>query len=184
MVIDKSLQQFVIIVNNDLLNSKNGLRIDNVVCPIIDNPINTTYADYDDFKAYKYLYNVSDDGFYTNFSDNYKILVASSKVVDKNNFKYYDPESLYLRNRNPVLKLSNNLEDLYINRLEMIIALCKKYNMSEYDGDITLSTIDSIYLADDFVVFVTANKQVIKYVLNYDKRVKSELDLVLKSISQ
>ena len=176
--------EFVIVVNNDLLNSKNGLRIDNVVCPIIDNPINTMYADYDDFKAYKYLYNVSDDGFFTNFSDNFKILVASSKVVDKNNFKYYDPESLYLRNRNPVLKLSNNIEDLYINKLEMIITLCKKYNMSEYDGDITLSTIDSIYLADDFVVFVTSNKQIIKYVLTYDKRVNSELDLVLNSINQ
>ncbi len=176
--------EFVIIVNNDLLDSKNGLRVDNVVCPVIDNPINTMYADYDDYKAYKYLYNVSDDGFYNNYPDNYKILVASSKVVDKNNFKYYDPESLYLRNRNPVLKLSNNIEDMYINKLDMIIALCKKNNLSEYDGDIVLSTIDSIYLGDDFVVFVTANKQIIKYVLQYDKRVNAELELVLKSINQ
>jgi hypothetical protein len=43
--------EFVIIVNNDLLDSKNGLRVDNVVFPVIDNPINTMYADYDDYKA-------------------------------------------------------------------------------------------------------------------------------------
>ena len=176
--------EFVVIVNNELLNSTNGLRIDNVICPIIDNPINTMYMDYEEFKSYEYLYNVSDDGFYTNYTENNKILLANSKIVDKNNFKFYDPESIYLRNRNPVIKLSNNLEEYYIQRIEVIVAICKKHNDALYDGEITLSTIDTIYLADDFVVFLSNNKQILKYELNYDKREDNELELVLKSIEQ
>ncbi len=176
--------EFVVIVNNELLNSTNGLRVDNVICPIIDNPINTMYMDYERFKGYAYLYSVSDEGFYTNYSDNYKILLASSKVVDKNNFKYYDPESIYLRNRNPVIKLSNNVEEMYIRKIDVIMAICRDHNDALYDGEITLSTIDTIYLADDFVVFLSNNKQILKYELNYDKREDNELDLVLKSIEQ
>ena len=48
--------EFVVIVNNELLNSTNGLRIDNVICPIIDNPVSTKYMDYEEFKTYEYLY--------------------------------------------------------------------------------------------------------------------------------
>ena len=120
----------------------------------------------------------------SNYSDNYKILLASSKVVDKNNFKYYDPESIYLRNRNPVIKLSNNVEEMYIRKIDVIMAICRDHNDALYDGEITLSTIDTIYLADDFVVFLSNNKQILKYELNYDKREDNELDLVLKSIEQ
>ena len=109
-------------------------------------------------------------------------ILASSAVVDKNNFKYYDAEAKYLRNRNNVLKLSNNLEDYYINKINTIITLCNLEGTSDFVGDIKLSTVDTMYLGDDFVIFLTNNKQLIKYVLPYDKRANNEVDLIIESL--
>lgn len=177
--------EFVIIVNNEIFNSQNGLRIDGTICPVIDNPINTLYSDFDEFKNLKNLNSISDDGFYTNYGDNVATLLASSLIVDKNNFKYYDPDAKYLRNRNNVIKLSNNLEETYITKINAIIALCKEENVSEENNfDIKLSSIDTIYLGDDFVLFLTNNDEIIKYVLPYDKRALKEIELIMKSLTK
>ena len=110
--------------------------------------------------------------------------MACSVVVDKNNFKYYDAEAKYLRNRNNVLKLSNNLEDYYINKINTIISLCNKEGTSDFLGDIKLSTVDTIYLGDDFVIFITNNKQLIKYILPYDSRAINEVNLIVESLKK
>ena len=39
-----------------------------------------------------------------------------------------------------------------------------------------------MYLGDDFVIFLTNNKQLIKYVLPYDKRANNEVDLIIESL--
>ena len=39
--------QFITIVNNDIFSSRNGLRLDTTLCPIISDPINKNYYDYE-----------------------------------------------------------------------------------------------------------------------------------------
>ena len=74
----------------------------------------------------------------------------------------------------------NNVEcRLAINT---IINLCKIENVLEFDGDIKLSTIDTIYLGDDFVIFITYSRQLIKYVLPYDYRAMNEVNLIISSL--
>ena len=43
--------------------------------------------------------------------------------------------------------------------------------------------IDTIYLGDDFVLFVTNRDNVIKFVLPYDERAPKEVDLLLLQIN-
>lgn len=174
--------EFVTILINKLLKRSYGIRIDSTICPIIDNPISKEYIDYLEFKKTKYLNTINEDGFYNNYKEKISTILASSAVVDKNNFKYYDAEAKYLRNRNNVLKLSNNLEDYYINKINTIITLCNLEGTSDFVGDIKLSTVDTMYLGDDFVIFLTNNKQLIKYVLPYDKRANNEVDLIIESL--
>ena len=175
--------EFITILINKLLERSNGIRIDSTICPIVENPINISYNDFDEFRKSKYLNTINNNVFYTNYKEKISTILASSNIVDKNNFKYYDPEAKYLRNRNNVIKLSNNIEDYYINKINTIINLCKIENVCEYEGDIRLSTIDTIYIGDDFVLFLTNNKQFIKYVLPYDKRALNEINLIIKSYS-
>lgn len=175
--------EFITILINKLLERSNGIKIDSTICPIVENPINTSYNDFDEFRKSKYLNTINNNVFYTNYKEKISTILASSNIVDKNNFKYYDPESKYLRNRNNVIKLSNNIEDYYIHKINTIINLCKIEKVCEYDGDIKLSTIDTIYLGDDFVLFLTNNKQFIKYILPYDKRALNEVNLIIKSYS-
>ncbi len=175
--------EFITIVNNKLLNSINSLKIDNTICPVVDNPINTMYIDFEDFKNNPNLNTISEGGFYNNFSDNVTVLLASSKIVDKNNFKYYDVDAKYLRKRNNVIKLSNNIEESYIKRIKLLIDLCKEEKSTNFDGDVDLNTVDTIFLGDDFVIFITRNKQIIKYILPYDERAKREVELILDSLN-
>lgn len=175
--------EFITIVNNKLLNSINSLKIDNTICPIVDNPINTMYIDFEDFKNNPNLNTISEEGFYNNFSDNVTVLLASSKIVDKNNFKYYDVDAKYLRKRNNVIKLSNNIEESYIKRIKLLIDLCKEEKSANFDGDVDLNTVDTIFLGDDFVIFITRNKQIIKYILPYDERAKREVELIIDSLN-
>ena len=175
--------EFITIVNNKLLNSINSLKIDNTICPIVDNPVNTMYIDFEDFKNNPNLNTISEEGFYNNFSDNVTVLLASSKIVDKNNFKYYDVDAKYLRKRNNVIKLSNNIEESYIKRIKLLIDLCKEEKSTNFDGDVDLNTVDTIFLGDDFVIFITRNKQIIKYILPYDERAKREVELIIDSLN-
>ena len=176
--------EFVTILINKLLSRSYGLKIDSTICPIIDNPISKDYNDYFEFKKTKFLNNMSSEGFYNNYNEKVSTILASSAVVDKNNFKYYDAEAKYLRNRNNVLKLSNNLDDYYINKINTIITICNEEGTSEFLGDIKLSTIDTMYLGDDFVIFITNNKQIIKYILPYDNRAINEVNLIVDSLKK
>lgn len=177
--------EFVTIVNNGLFNSDNGLKIDNTICPIVDNPINFAFDDYEVFMNYPNLNTISENGFYTNYGDNITTLLASSLIVDKNNFKYYDPDDKYCRRRNSVIKLSNNIESGYLAKINMIIKMCELENIDvDYKGDISLSLMRSIYLGDDFVLFESNTDQIIKYVLPYDKRAMREIDLIMESLKE
>ncbi len=175
--------EFVTMVNNDYFSFDNGYQIDSTLCPVINNPINTMYVDYDEFINNDNLLN-KDEVLYTNYADNVSTLLASSQVVDKDNFKYYDADNEYLRKRRNVLKLSNNIGEAYLNRIDTILSLCKKEDKDIKIDDISLSTIDTIYLADDFVLFVTDRKKIIKFVLPYDDRAQDEVELIIKSITE
>jgi hypothetical protein len=168
------------IVNNGLYDDQNGYRIDNVLCPVINNPINVMYIDYDVFKENK---NLISDEIYTNYSDHISTLLANSAVVDKNSFKYYDADDKYYRRRSNVIKLSNNIGEDYLNRIDAILYLWYK-NVSDDvdDKTISLSSYDTIYLGDDFVLFNKDN-EVIQYVLNYDTRAEEEIKLIIDSIN-
>lgn len=177
---DKEPIEFVTIVNNEIYTSRNGLKIDSTVCPIINNPINKMYYDYEEFLNNSNL--INKDNFYTNYEDNISTLLASSNIVDKNNFKYYDAEDKYYRKRNNVIKLSNNIGEEYLNRIDTILYLCKQIDESIDIDNISLSTIDTIYLGDDYCLFVY-NNSVTKYVLPYDNRANKEIDLIIESLN-
>ena len=174
--------QFVTIVNNDVFISRNGLKIDTTICPIIGNPINKDYYDYEEFMSYKYLINLKDMD--TKYEDSISTLLASDAVVDKNNFKTYDVDAKYYRKRNNVIRLSNNIGEEYLNKIDTILYLCKLEDSSIDINNITLSMIDTIYLGDDYVLFVTNRDNVLKFVLPYDERAHKEIDMLLKQIEK
>ena len=174
--------EFILIVENDLVTNPNGLVIDRTICPIINYPINTSFKDYEDFKDNINLINEGE--LYTNYDDNITTLLANSNIIDKNNFKYYDPQSIYYRQRNNVIKLSNNIGEDYLNKINTIIYLYKLNNPDQNIDDISLKIVDSIYLGDDFVLFVTLKGNIVKYILNYDDRVNKEIDLILSSLKE
>ena len=47
--------------------------------------------------------------------------------------------------------------------------------------EIILSDIDTIYLGDDFVIFINEDT-LVKYVLSYDERVYKEVELIETSL--
>lgn len=173
--------EYVTIVNNELFNSKNGLKLETTICPNISYPISDCYQDYEDFKNFVNLLN-PDDILHTNYADNFTTLLANSNIVDKNNFKYYDPQSIYYRKRNSVLKLSNNIGESYLNKIDTILYLCNEENSEISIDNIVLNDIDTIYLGDDFVLFVTNKNSILKYVLPYDERANDEIKLIIESL--
>lgn len=172
---------FVTIVNNDIYSSRNGLKIDTTMCPTINNPINKVYYDFEVFSKYKNLLNVDD--IYTNYEDNISTLLASDNVVDKNNFKNYDADAKYYRKRNDPIRLSNNIGEEYLNKIDTILYLYNLENTDNVDS-ISLSTIDTIYLGDDYVIFVTDRDNIMKYVLPYDERASKEVDMIMSQIKK
>ncbi len=173
---------YVTIVNNDVYSSRNGLKIDSTVCPIINDPINRVYYDFDEFTKNENLLNV--DELYTNYQDSISTLLASNCVVDKNNFKYYDADAKYYRKRNHVTRLSNNISEEYLNRINTIIYLCKLEDKSIDVNNIMLSMIDTIYLGDDYVIFVTNKDKILKFVLPYDDRAIKEMEVLIEKIKK
>lgn len=169
---------FVTLVNN-CFELPHGIKIDSTLCTTINYPINTQFNDYKEFISYKYLLN--NDCIYTNYSNYISTLLASNDVVDKNNFLYYDADNKYLRKRNNVIKLSNNIGEEYIGKIDSILYLCNKIN-NDNISDISLSSMDSIYLGDDFVLFVSNKMDIFKYVLPYDERANEEIKLILDSL--
>lgn len=174
--------EFVTIVNNDKYTSRNGLKLDTTICPVINDPINKIYYDFEVFSDYENLLNPED--IYTNYKDNISTLLASSMVVDKNNFKYYDAEDKYYRRRNHVIKLSNNVNEEYLKKIDTILYLCKKEDDRISIDDIRLSDMDTIYLGDDYVLFLTENHHVLQYVLPYDERAQKEIDMILQTLER
>lgn len=174
--------EFVTIVNNDNYTSRNGLRIDTTTCPVINNPINKVYYDFEEFSKYDNLLNVDD--IYTNYEDNICTLLASSNIVDKNNFKYYDADAKYYRRRNAVVKLSNNVGEEYLNRIDTLLYLCKLEDENTNLENIVLSNMDTIYLGDDYVIFITEKNSILKYVLPYDERAPKEIEMILEAIKK
>ncbi len=174
--------EYVTIVNNNIYQSRNGLNVDTTLCPIINNPINKVYIDYDDFASNKNLLNPDD--IYTNYEDNISTLLASNDIVDKNNFKYYDADAKYLRKRNTVIKLSNNIGEEYLDKISAIMYLWQLENPDELIEDVSLSVMKTIYLGDDFVLFVTEKNNYIKYILPYDERASKEVNLIINTIEE
>lgn len=174
--------EFVTIVNNDKYASRNGLKLDTTICPVINDPIHKIYYDYEVFSTYENLLNPED--IYTNYQDNISTLLASSMVVDKNNFKYYDAEDKYYRRRNSVVKLSNNVNEEYLKKMDTILYLCKKEDDSINIDHISLSDVDTIYLGDDYVLFVTENHHILRYVLPYDERAQKEIDMIVQTLER
>ena len=151
------------------------------MCPTINNPINKVYYDFEVFSKYKNLLNVDD--IYTNYEDNISTLLASDNVVDKNNFKNYDADAKYYRKRNDPIRLSNNIGEEYLNKIDTILYLYNLENTDNVDS-ISLSTIDTIYLGDDYVIFVTDRDNIMKYVLPYDERASKEVDMIMSQIKK
>ena len=173
--------EFVTIVNNKVYSSRNGLKLDKTICPVINDPINKIYYDFEEFTEYKNLLNPDD--IYTNYKDNISTLLASSLVVDKNNFKYYDVEDKYYRRRNSAVKLSNNVNEEYLKKIDIILYLCKVEDNSLNIDNICLSDMDTIYLGDDYVIFVTEKKNIIQFVLPYDERALKEVSMIVEEIN-
>lgn len=173
--------EFVTIVNNKVYSSRNGLKLDKTICPLINDPINKIYYDFEEFTEYKNLLNPDD--IYTNYKDNISTLLASSLVVDKNNFKYYDVEDKYYRRRNSAVKLSNNVNEEYLKKIDIILYLCKVEDNSLNIDNICLSDMDTIYLGDDYVIFVTEKKNIIQFVLPYDERALKEVSMIVEEIN-
>lgn len=178
---DKEPIEFVTIVNNDIYTSRNGLKIDETICPIISNPINKSYVDYQEFIDNDTL--INKDELITSYEDNISTLLASSIVVDKDNFKYYDAEDKYYRKRNNVIKLSNSVSEEYLNRIETILYLCKQFDNNVNIDNISLSSVNTIFLGDDYCLFVY-DDTILKYVLPFDKRAEKEIELIMDSIKR
>lgn len=173
--------QFVTMVNNDKYCNTNGCIIDVTTCPMINYPINTSTYDYEEFIKNDNLIKI-DDKMYTNYNDNVSTLLASSMIVDKKNFKIYDADSCYLRKRNHVMKLSNNVNEENLNKIDTILYLCKYEDKNVSIENLNLSDMDTIYLGDDFVLFVTEGNHILEYVLPYDERAWKEVSLIKESL--
>ena len=104
-------------------------------------------------------------------------------VIDKDNFKYYEPTVMYYRKRNNVIKLSNNINDDYLSKIDNILYLCKLDDKNVNIDDIKLSNMDTIFMGDDFVLFKNEKGHIFKYNLNYDKRSINEINILLDSLS-
>lgn len=179
---DREPIEFITIVNNDKYSSRNGLKIDTTMCSSINNPINKVYYDFEEFAEQPNLLNPNN--IYTNYEDNISTLLASSNIVDKNNFKYYDADSKYYRRRNNVIKLSNNIGEEYLTKIDTILYLCKKEDDSINIDDITLSSMKTIYLGDDYCLLVTERNNILKFILPYDERAPKEVDLIIETIEK
>ncbi len=164
---------FVTIVNNSNYTSRTSTIIDSTICSTINNPIDYNSVDFSSFYKNDNLLHLNE--FYTNYDDGIATLLASAKVVDKDSFKSYTPIDTYYRNRRNIIKLSNNIGEEYIAKINTILELCKLEDNSIDTSNINLNNMDTIFLGDDFVVFVTDNKEIKEYVLPYDSRAKDEV---------
>jgi len=170
---DKSAEpiELVTLVNNEQYNDKNGCIIDKTNCPIISYPINDNL---DNYKDYSELINNK----YSNYDDSFATLVANSVIVDKNNFKVYDSEEKYYRRRNSILRLCNNVDEACLRKINRIMLIL---NNGIVINDDYLSQIDSIFLGDDFVIFIDKKEKANIYQLPYDKRANIEIDTIIKN---
>ena len=57
-------------------------------------------------------------------------------------------------------------------------------NPNEQIEDISLSMMKTIYLGDDFVLFITEKDNIIEYVLPYDERATKEVSMIISTIEE
>ena len=69
-----------------------------------------------------------------------------------------------------------------LNKIDTILYLCNEENSEISIDNIVLNDIDTIYLGDDFVLFVTNKNSILKYVLPYDERANDEIKLIIESL--
>ena len=171
---------FVTIVNNDNYTSRSGTIIDSTICEAINNPIDFNTVDYLEFSKSNNLMNLNN--LHTNYNDNISTLLASDKIIDRGSFKYYSPTDCYKRIRGSVTKLSNNIGENYQAQINTILYLFKL----EYPeaNIININSMDTIYLGDDFVLFVDDEKNFYEYVLPYDDRAKEEISSIKESLEK
>ena len=172
---------FVTIVNNDNYTSRSGTIIDTTICSNINNPINEDSVDYIEFCQYKNLLNLNE--LHSNYNDNISTLLASDMVIDKNSFKFYDPNDFYLRIRNNVIKLSNNIGENYMAKINSLLYLCRMINPN-ISINVNISEMDTIYLGDDYVLFLDDKGNLMEYVLPYDERAKDEINSIKERLEK
>ncbi len=173
---------FVTIVNNDNYLSRSGTIIDSTICERINNPIDVNSLDFLEFSKNNNLMNLSN--LHTNYNDSISTLLASDRVIDKDSFKYYTPTSCYKRIRGNIIKLSNNIGEVYLSQINTILYLYKLANQNANIIDINMSLMDTIYLGDDFVLFVDDKGNYYEYVLPYDDRAKEEIDSIKERLEK
>ena len=179
---NKEKISFVTIVNNDNYTSRSGTIIDSTICSNINNPIDTSSIDFIEFSKNSNLLNLNN--LHTNYNDNITTLLAADKVIDKNNFKFYTPTDSYKRIRNNIIKLSNNMGEDYLAKINSILHLYKLVNPNANISDINICNMDTIYLGDDFVLFIDDKGNVLEYVLPYDERAKEEVNNIKDSLEK
>jgi hypothetical protein len=121
---------------------------------------------------------------YTNYDDNVTTLLSSDKIIDKNSFKYYIPSDSYKRIRGSITRLSNNIGESYIAKIKTILDLYKLENANADVDSININNMDTIYLGDDFVLFIDDKGNYGEYVLPYDDRAKEEVNIIKEKIEK
>ena len=172
---------FVTIVNNNNYTSRSGTIIDTTICSNINNPIDEDSVDFMEFSTYRNLLNLEE--LHTNYNDNITTLLASDMVIDKNNFKFYNPNDFYLRIRNNVTKLSNNIGETYLAKINSLLYLCKLENPT-LNINVNISEMDTIFLGDDFVLFLDDKGNLLEFVLPYDERARDEIKSIKERLEK
>ena len=172
---------FLTLVTKENYSNSTGLLIDDTICKEIRHPIPTQYVNYEEFKGVPYLLHPNEE-IYTDYASGISILLSSSIPVEKDNFKFYDAEAKYLRPRNPVLKFSKSMDEKEEEALHKILSLWSHIDIHFSLDDIKFDEMETIYLGDDFIVFITDAKEVRSYVLPYDERAKKEAEKIIANI--
>ena len=134
-----------------------------------------------EFSTYRNLLNLEE--LHTNYNDNITTLLASDMVIDKNNFKFYNPNDFYLRIRNNVTKLSNNIGETYLAKINSLLYLCKLENPT-LNINVNISEMDTIFLGDDFVLFWDDKGNLLEFVLPYDERARDEIKSIKERLEK
>ena len=88
-----------------------------------------------------------------------------------------------MRKRNDIIKLSNNVNDEYLNKISKILYIYRELN-NKCIIDINYNNIGTIYLGDDFVLFIHKDGYIEKFVLPFDERANEEIKIILENMKK